>query len=151
MPGDLSGWAGHQRGCTHSRVFPNCVGRKGQAHRFLETLNARGVFPFVGRILELNLLTERWTQVHTGQGQVVLLSGEAGIGKSRLLHIFKEQAVTGACWHLESRCSPYHQNTAFFPFIELLHGLCDWQSEDSDASKLAKLTELLQRYQLPIT
>ena len=57
----------------------------------LEATRSRGLTPLVGRESELTLLLERWGQVKTGQGQVVLLNGEAGIGKSRLIQVLREQ------------------------------------------------------------
>ena len=80
-----------------------------------------GLTPLVGREQEVALLLERWAQVKDGLGQVVLLSGEAGIGKSRLVQVLtgaggrRAAGVADAC-----QCSPYHQHTALYPVIELL-------------------------------
>ena len=73
---------------------------------------APGLTPLVGREQEVGLLRERWAQVKDGLGQVVLLSGEAGIGKSRLVQVLKEQvAAEPQAWLTPCQCSPYHQNT----------------------------------------
>ena len=79
----------------------------------LEAAGSTGLTPLVGREQEVGLLLERWAQVKDGLGQVVLLSGEAGIGKSRLVHVLKEQVASEPqAWLTPCQCSPYHQNTA---------------------------------------
>jgi predicted ATPase len=85
----------------------------------LDVAAATGLTPLVGRDQELGLLEERFAQVSEGLGQAVLVSGEAGIGKSRLVQAFRERiAERGHSW-LECRCSPYTQDSAFFPVLEL--------------------------------
>ena len=67
------------------------------------------------------LLRERWAQVKDGLGQVVLLSGEAGIGKSRLVQVLTDQvAAEPQAWLTPCQCSPYYQHTALYPLIDLL-------------------------------
>ena len=85
------------------------VGARAAQSR-LDVAGATGLTPLVGREHEVGLLRERWAQSHDGLGQVVLLSGEAGIGKSRLVHVLTERVVEGAP-HLTLRCSPYHINS----------------------------------------
>ena len=95
----------------------------------------------IGREHEVQLLLDRWEQAKTGAGQVVLLSGEPGIGKSRLVHHIKEQGTAeGATW-IEFRCAPFSQNTAFAPVIEHLQRLLQFAREDSPKVKLEKLEE----------
>ena len=79
--------------------------------RFEAAIQA-GSTPLVGREEERALLHRRWEQATEGEGQVVLLSGEAGIGKSRLVQDLKERAEQEGAIHAELRCSPYHQNSA---------------------------------------
>ena len=75
----------------------------------------------MGREQEIGVLLERWAQVKDGFGQVVLLSGEAGIGKSRLVQVLTEQvAAEPRAWLTPCQCSPYYQNTALYPMIDLL-------------------------------
>lgn len=85
----------------------------------LEAVGTTGLTPLVGRAAELQLLEERWSQVLHGRGQVVLVSGEAGIGKSRLVRALTEHAAEQQAWLTPCRASPYHQDTALYPFIDL--------------------------------
>jgi hypothetical protein len=102
-----------------------------------------GLTPLVGREEELGLLQQRWTQAKEGTGQVVLLSGEAGIGKSRLVQALKEQVLTEGATRIEFRCSPYHQNSAFYPIIDHLQRLLRFAREDAPEDKLRKLEHVL--------
>src|SRR5262249_4776092 len=86
----------------------------GLQSRFEVAVGA-GLTPLVGRAEELTLLRQRWAQAKEGAGQVVLLSGEPGIGKSRLVQTLKEEVSAEGAIRLEFRCSPYYQNSAFFP------------------------------------
>ena len=98
-----------------------------------------GLTPLVGREEELGLLRRHWERVKAGAGQVVLLSGEAGIGKSRLVQELKEQVVQEGTTRIEFRCSPYHQNSALYPVIEHLQRVLQFEREDSPDEKLRKL------------
>jgi predicted ATPase len=90
----------------------------GVRSRF-ELAAARGLTPMVGRTLELGLLADRWERVRDGVGQTVLIGGEAGIGKSRIVYAFRESLrATPHTW-LECRCSPYGTATPFHPVLEL--------------------------------
>ena len=89
---------------------------ESMARSRLEAVGSTGLTPLVGREQEVALLRERWAQVKDGLGQVVLLSGEAGIGKSRLVQVLKEQvAAEPQAWLTPCQCSPYYQNTALYP------------------------------------
>ena len=106
---------------------------------------ARGVTPFVGREDECDLLIQTWKVSATGEGQVVLLSGEAGIGKSRLvMELFKR--IEGNYFDLQLQCSPYYENSALHPIVERLEAellLKRVQAPSDRLEKLkAKLTEL---------
>ena len=80
----------------------------------IEVAITRGLTPLVGRESEVTLLLERWAQVKEGQGQVILLSGEAGIGKSRLVQVLQDHIADTAHVRLECRSSHYYQNTALY-------------------------------------
>ena len=116
----------------------------------LEVAAATGLTPLVGREHEVGLLLERWAQSQDRLGQVVLLSGEAGIGKSRLVHVLTKHVVDAAGPHLTLRCSPYHTNSAFYPVIEHLQRFCSGSAGRHPAARLATLEEALQTAGLPL-
>jgi class 3 adenylate cyclase len=116
----------------------------------LDVAIARGLTPLVGREQEVGLLLQRWTQVKEGQGQVVLLSGEAGIGKSRLVQVLKDHVTDEPHTRLECRSSPHYQNTALYPITDLLQRTLQWQPGDASETKLEKLEQVLQAYRLPL-
>jgi predicted ATPase len=118
----------------------------------LEAAGSTGLTPLVGREQEVGLLIERWTQVKEGLGQVVLLSGEAGIGKSRLVQVLKEQvAREPQAWLTPCQCSPYYQNSALYPWIDLLERVVlRFEREDTPQQKLRKLEGFLVQYGLPL-
>jgi class 3 adenylate cyclase/predicted ATPase len=97
-----------------------------------------GLTPLVGRETEAALLREGWEQLNGG-GHVGLLSGEAGIGKSRLVEFLKVQAAENTAEIVECSCSPYHQNSALHPMIELLQRRLGFDKGDSPEQKLSKL------------
>jgi class 3 adenylate cyclase/predicted ATPase len=103
---------------------------------------ARGLTPFVGRDDELRSLINRWERTLDGEGQVALIIGEAGIGKSRLVHRFREQiAGTPHTW-IEGTAAPFFQGTPFYPIVDVLHQLVWEQSFRS-------LDEYLRELQAP--
>jgi class 3 adenylate cyclase/predicted ATPase len=118
----------------------------------LEAAGRTGLTPLVGREPEVGLLLEGWAQVKEGGGQVVLLSGEAGIGKSRLVQVLTEQVATEPqTWLTPCQCSPYHQNTALYPMIELLERVTlRFEREESPLQKLRKLEGFVVQYGLPL-
>jgi class 3 adenylate cyclase/tetratricopeptide (TPR) repeat protein len=114
----------------------------------LEVALATGLTPLVGKEKEIELLMDLWHKVEQGVGQaapgeVVMLSGEAGIGKSRLLQVFKERMSEKPHTWLECRCSPYHQNSSLYPVIELFQRLLELRREDPPEEKLGKLERML--------
>src|SRR5919202_4113475 len=118
----------------------------------LEVAGSTGLTPLVGREQEIGLLLERWAQVKDGFGQVVLLSGEAGIGKSRLVQVLKEHVATEPqAWLTPCQCSPYYQNSALYPMIELLERVAlQFEREETLQQKLGKLEGFLVQYGLPL-
>jgi TOMM system kinase/cyclase fusion protein len=125
---------------------------ESMARSRLEAAGSTGLTPLVGREQEVALLRERWAQVKEGLGQVVLLSGEAGIGKSRLVQVLKEQVATEPqAWLTPCQCSPYHQNTALYPLIDLLERVVlRFDREESPEQKLRKLEGHLVQYGFPL-
>jgi len=118
----------------------------------LEAASSTGLTPLVGREQEMGLLLERWAQVKDGLGQVVLLSGEAGIGKSRLVRVLTEHvAREPQAWLTPCQCSPYYQNTALYPMTELLERVAlRFDREESPPQKLSKLEGFLVQYGLQL-
>jgi TOMM system kinase/cyclase fusion protein len=114
----------------------------------LEVAATRGLTPLVGREQEVGLLLERWNQVKDSSGQVVLLSGEAGIGKSRLVQVLKDHVADEPYTRWECRSSPYYQNTALYPLTDLFQRTLRWQPEDAPEEKLEKLEQRLKQYRL---
>jgi len=105
---------------------------------------ARGLTAFVGREDELRLLMNRWERTRDGEGQVALIIGEAGIGKSRLMQRFHEQiAGTPHTW-VEAAAGAFYQNTPFYPVSELLRELLAWRSDESAEARLARLEPALE-------
>jgi class 3 adenylate cyclase/tetratricopeptide (TPR) repeat protein len=125
------------------------VTRESPAQSRFEAAVRTGLRPLVGREDELAFLRRRWQQVLTGEGQAVLLSGEPGIGKSRLLQELKEQLSQEGAIRIEFRCSPYHQNSTLYPVIEQLQRVLGIGREDSAQSKLGKLEQTLSHYRFP--
>src|SRR6516165_8140039 len=116
----------------------------------LDVAVTRGLTRLVGRESEVTLLLERWEQVKAGHGHVVLLSGEAGIGKSRLVQTLKDHVANKPHVRWECRSAEYSQNTALFPLTDLFQRLLQFQAEDTPNEKLAKLEQMLSQYRLPL-
>src|SRR5713101_276204 len=116
----------------------------------LDVASATGLTPLVGRDAEVALLLERWAQSRDGMGQVVLLSGEAGIGKSRLVEGLRERAYSEGATRIVFRCSPYHQNSALYPVIDHLQRFLHWHRDDAPEARLDKLEQALQTSRLPL-
>jgi predicted ATPase len=108
----------------------------------------KGLTPLVGREHEFGLLRERWERVRDDDGQVVLLSGEPGIGKSRLVEALKDSLTHEGISCLGLRCSPYHQNSALYPVLEHLQRGLQLQQTDASEQKLEKLEQMLSRSRL---
>src|SRR5262249_20078108 len=125
---------------------------ESMARSRLEAVGSTGWTPLVGREQEIGLLRERWTQVKEGVGHVVLLSGEAGIGKSRLVQVLTAHShAEPQAWLTPCQCSPYYQNTALYPMIDLLERVAPrFEREESPEQRLSKLEGFLVQYGLPL-
>ena len=103
----------------------------------LEVAAARGLTPLVGRVPEVGLLVERWARVKEGMGQVVVLEGEAGIGKSRLVQVLKDHIAGEAHTCLEWRGSPYTSTPPGIP-SPTLPTLAPWRPGEAPGATLAE-------------
>ena len=101
--------------------------------------------PLVGREKEFGLLLDRWEQANRGEGQVVLLSGEAGIGKSRLIESLRDRLANSRTACMRYQCSPFHCNSALYPVVEKLGRAAQLEAAGSDEAKLAQLESLLDQ------
>jgi class 3 adenylate cyclase len=114
-----------------------------------QALRGSALSPLVGRDEEIDLLLRRWARAKAGDGQVVLISGEPGIGKSRITTALEERLHAEPHLRLRYFCSPYHQDSALYPFIDQLGRAAGFARDDSPASKLQKLEALLLRAASP--
>ena len=112
------------------------------ASRF-EALRGSALSPLIGRDEELDVLLRRWASAKAGIGQVVLVSGEPGLGKSRLVAVLGERLQAQPHHRLRYFCSPYHQDSALYPFIEQLGRAAGFARDDVPAANVKKIEVLL--------
>jgi class 3 adenylate cyclase len=112
------------------------------ASRF-EALRGSALTRLVGRDEEIDLLLRRWARAKAGEGQVVLISGEPGLGKSRITAALEERIHAERHLRLRYFCSPYHQDSALFPFIDQVGRAAGFVQDDMPATRLDKLDALL--------
>jgi class 3 adenylate cyclase/predicted ATPase len=116
---------------------------EGSVDGRFEALHGQRVTPLIGREHELAMLMERWSWAKDGDGQVVLIAGEAGIGKSRLLHALREKLAGEPHVAISHFCSAYHTNSMLYPVVAQLERAGGFASHDEPAERLAKLEALL--------
>ena len=114
-----------------------------------EALHSTGMTDLVGREEEFELLLRRWSKAKTGEGQVVLLSGEAGIGKSRLTAALRDHLVGKPHTQLRYFCSPQHKDSPLYPIIGQMQHAAGLIHEDSPQAKLDKLDAMLAQTRTP--
>src|SRR5271165_1344608 len=119
----------------------------GVASRF-EALRGSALSRLIGREEEIDLLLRRWARAKAGDGQIVLVSGEPGIGKSRITAALEDQLQAEPYLRLRYFCSPYHQDSELYPFIDQLGRASEFARDDPPASRLEKLEALLSRAEL---
>ncbi|MEE9159777.1 MAG: AAA family ATPase [Gammaproteobacteria bacterium] len=115
-----------------------------------EAATRRGLTSLVGRAEEISLLLRRWEQAKDSEGQVVLVSGESGVGKSRILRGLQESVQNEPRNRVLYYCSPYHDDTPFHPVIDQLQRGLRFEKKDSIAEKLDKLDFVLGGLGLPV-
>ena len=108
-----------------------------------EAVHRTGLTTFVGRDQEIGLLMDRWQAAKEGDGQIALLSGEAGIGKSRIMQVLRQQLDAEPYTRVRYQCSPFHRSSAMYPVVQQLEFAAGFTAEDSADDKLDKLETVL--------
>ena len=124
--------------------------RQASVESRFEAFHASGLTELVGREEELELLLRRWSKAKTGEGQVVLLSGEPGIGKSRLTAAVLEHITAEPHTRLRYFCSPQHTDSALYPIISQMERAAGFTHDDCAQAKLDKLDAVLAQTSTPI-
>jgi class 3 adenylate cyclase/tetratricopeptide (TPR) repeat protein len=117
---------------------------EGHAETRFEALHGTRLTPLVGRGEEIDLVLSRWQQAKEGSGQVVLISGEPGIGKSRLVLSLRERLHDEPKATVSYACSPHHVHSALFPFTTQLERSLGFSAADSSEARLGRLDSLLR-------
>jgi DNA-binding winged helix-turn-helix (wHTH) protein/tetratricopeptide (TPR) repeat protein len=118
------------------------LGASAAESRF-EARHAAGWSSLVGRTAELELLRSRWRQVVDGEGRAVVIAGEAGIGKSHLVHALQQRLADEPHLQLRFFCSPYHRTSALFPISSYFGRAAAFQGDETAGDRLDRLNELL--------
>ena len=115
-----------------------------EASKIVQTNQSAGSAPLIGRETEISLLMDRWDHAVEGEGQVFILSGEPGIGKSQVCASLINNLEEQAHQFLQFQCSPYYSNSAFYPIIGYLERAANFARGDDELAKLDKLEVLLE-------
>jgi class 3 adenylate cyclase/predicted ATPase len=115
----------------------------GRTEDRFEALHGERLTPLVGREAEVALLLSRWRRAKDGEGHVLLLGGEPGVGKSRLVHVLREQLRGERHALLCYQCSPHHVNSALHPVMQQVERACGFERDDTPKEKLSRLEDLL--------
>jgi predicted ATPase len=126
-------------------VVASQVLKESTVENRFQALRSATLNPLVGRDEEVQLLLRRWNQAKEGEGQIVLISGEAGIGKSRIVAALQERLEPERPVRLRYFCSPHRGDSALFPIIARLLGAAGFTRDDTPAAKLDKLFALLSQ------
>ena len=130
------------KGIAEPVLTRRVLGEAAVEGRF-EAASGASLTPLVGRETEIAMLMERWRQACDGEGQVVLLCGEPGIGKSRITQTLRQRISEEPHARLRYQCSPYHTNSALHPMIEQMERAAGFERDDDTDAKLAKLEDLV--------
>jgi len=118
---------------------------RGAAQTRFEARHKTALTPLIGRETEIALLLDRWQQAREGDGQVVVLTGEAGIGKSRIAETLLERTASDQPLRLRYQCSPHHANSELFPFVDAFQRAAHFEDSDPPEVRLEKLEALLSQ------
>jgi class 3 adenylate cyclase/tetratricopeptide (TPR) repeat protein len=140
----------HQvKGVTEPLIVHRVLRQTSARSRF-EVAVASGLTPLVGRDKEIALLMEHWEAAKIADGGAVTLIAEAGLGKSRLAQVLKEQIKSERAPYLEMRCSPYYRNSAFYPVIDYLHRALGFDRHHEAHERLPRLERALTQVGLTL-
>ncbi len=134
----------HLKGIAAPTTAFSVLGARALESRY-EARAAKAELPMVGREQELALLMERWRQAKVGEGQMVLLTGEPGIGKSRIVRSAIDAIAQEPHFRIVYQCSPYHGDSALYPAIQQLRRAAKFAEDDDPDRKLDKLETLIGR------
>ncbi len=132
------------KGITEPMHLYRVIQQSGARGRLHAMAAARGLTPFIGREDECLMLRNRWERAQDGEGQAVMVVGEAGIGKSRLVQQFREQISSTAHTWIECSGTPFLQNTPFHPVSEMLLQAFDWSDSESPDERIRGLERALE-------
>lgn len=124
-------------------------GESGISNRF-EASSESGLSDLVGREEEVALLVNRWSEATEGDGQVAMMSGEAGVGKSRIAKEFRDRIKSDHPAVIMLSCSPFHSNTAFYPLTNCLQSVLGITSTDPIETQTEKMEEFLDKLDLDV-
>lgn len=122
--------------------------REAETESRFEASRSNQMTPFIGREPEVALLVERWKDACAGEGKVALLSGEAGIGKSRILTSLRERVADERHLTIRYQCSPHHVNDAFYPIVSQIWRAAEFTTEEAPEARLTKLEGMARRSRL---
>ena len=126
--------------------------RENEAQSRIDVAGPTGLTPLIGRDREVGLLQDRWEQALEGMGQTVLLIGDAGLGKSRLVHVIKEHVIAQSSGNevpiVEWRCMPHHRNSSLFAAIDYFERRLRFERDEKPEEKFAKLHDHLRQMDL---
>ncbi len=141
----------HQlKGISEPEQAWHVLGESAAVSRF-EASAGSGLSPLVGRQEEVGLVFNRWRQSQEGEGQMVVFSGEAGVGKSRIVEEFRSQLEDNTYGLIALSCSPFHTNSALYPVINCLIRVMEFRRDDPIATRADKLDAFIETLELPLT
>jgi class 3 adenylate cyclase len=129
------------KGLSRPLQMYRVLGKSQEASRFHAMKSAYGLTPFVGRQREVEAIRIAWTEAAEGRGRALLLSGEAGMGKSRLLEVTEQIAVRRLHEVFEAQCSPYQMNSPLYPIVEMIERRLGIEEDMRPAHKLDLLEQ----------
>jgi len=138
----------HLKGFTAPVAAYAITGERSSGSRF-EARRGEPLAAMVGRDNELALLIESWRRVKSGKGQLIIIAGDAGIGKSRIIRALQDALAADLPGRIDYQCSPYHSDSALFPVIQHLARVARFEPADTPDRRLDRLEALLNEFAAP--